>query len=200
MRLAISAAPRYNGAGTGGAAVKDKLKTRDLVRVALAAALIAVCAWITVPAPPVPVSMQVFAIFFALGYLGGKRGTVAVLVYLLLGAVGVPVFSGFGGGLGALLGPTGGYLFGFLFSALLYWLITARCGEKLPVTVAAMVAGLLACYAVGTLWFLWRYGEGMTLSAALATCVVPFLPWDAAKLALAVTLSRLVKKYEGKRG
>ena len=180
--------------------MKDKLKTRDLVRIALAAALIAVCAWITLPTPPVPVTMQVFAIFFALGYLGGKRGTVAVLVYLLLGAVGVPVFSGFGGGLGKLLGPTGGYLFGFLFSALLYWLITARFGEKLPVTVAAMVAGLLLCYAVGTLWFLRRYGEGMTLSGALAACVVPFLPWDAAKLALAVTLSRLVKKHERNRG
>lgn len=181
--------------------MKEKLTTRDLARVAVAAALIAVCAWITVPTPPIPVTMQLFAIFFALGYLGGKRGTVAVLVYLLLGAVGVPVFSGFGGGIGKLLGPTGGYLFGFLFSALLYWLITAKCGEKLPVMLAAMVAALLVCYAVGTAWFVLRYTAdgGTTFGGALATCVVPFLPWDAAKLALAVVLTKLVKKYERKR-
>ena len=94
---------------------------------ALFAVLLTVCAWISVPLP-VPFTLQTFAIFAALGILGGRRGTWAVAVYLLLGAVGLPVFSGFRGGLGALLGTTGGYILGFLALALVYWLVTALLG------------------------------------------------------------------------
>lgn len=100
-------------------------KVLDLAYIALMVALMAICAWITLPIGPVPFTMQTFAVFAALGLLGGRRGTLAVVVYLLLGAVGLPVFSGFNSGLSALLGPTGGYLVGFLVSALLYWAITA---------------------------------------------------------------------------
>ena len=94
-----------------------KFSTRDLCFCAIGAALIAVCAWISIPAE-VPFTLQTFAIFAVCGLLGGRRGTVSVLVYLLLGAVGLPVFSGFRGGLGALLGTTGGYILGFLALAL----------------------------------------------------------------------------------
>ena len=177
--------------------MKQKLTTKDIARIALAAALMAVCAWITIQLPgAVPITLQLFAIFFALGFLGGKRGTLAVLVYLLLGAVGAPVFSGFGGGIGKLAGPTGGYLFGFLFTALLYWLITAIFGDGLAVMIAAMVGGLLVCYAIGTAWFVLRYTAdgGTTFIGALGMCVFPFLLPDAVKLALAITLSKTLKK------
>ena len=90
----------------------------------------------------------------SLGTLGGRRGTLAILAYLLLGLVGLPVFSGFQGGPGVLLGTTGGYILGFLASALLYWGMTARLGDRPAVTAAAMVLGLLVCYAFGTAWFL----------------------------------------------
>lgn len=96
-------------------------KVLSLTYVALMAALMAVCAWITIPVGPVPFTMQTFAVFAALGLLGGKRGTLAVVVYLLLGLVGLPVFAGFSSGAAALLGPTGGFLLGFLASALVYW-------------------------------------------------------------------------------
>ena len=97
-----------------------KSKAYDLVLIALFAALMALCAWVTVPYA-VPFTMQTFGVFLALLLLGGKRGTICMAVYLLLGAVGLPVFSGFRGGVGALVGSTGGYLVGFIVSALLMW-------------------------------------------------------------------------------
>ena len=110
----------------------------DLTYMAVCAALIAICAWITVPAA-VPFTLQTFAVFCVLGLLGGKRGTVAILVYILLGAVGLPVFSGFNGGIGALLGTTGGYILGFIFIGLIYWAAEKLFGFKLAVRIAAMI-------------------------------------------------------------
>ena len=91
------------------------MKTRELAYTGILAALIAVCSWISIPTA-VPFTLQTFAVFLTLGLLGGRLGTLAVTVYLLLGAVGLPVFAGFHGGLGAFLGATGGYLVGFLFT------------------------------------------------------------------------------------
>ncbi|MBQ1422124.1 MAG: biotin transporter BioY, partial [Firmicutes bacterium] len=98
----------------------NRLDTGDLALVALFAAVMAVCSWITVPAA-VPFTLQTMGVFLAVGLLGGKRGTISVLVYLFLGAIGLPVFSGFAGGLGYMMGATGGYIIGFLFSALIMW-------------------------------------------------------------------------------
>lgn len=178
----------------------SRLRTRDLTLVALFTALTAVCAWISVPvpAPFVQFTMQTFAVFATLLTLGGKRGTYAVTAYLLLGAVGAPVFSGFRGGLGVLLGTTGGYILGFLIQALLYWWMTARLGESLGVKVIASVLGLALCYAFGTAWYLVLYartGNPMGLMTALGYCVFPFVLPDLVKLALAVLLSRRVEKY-----
>ena len=173
------------------------LRTRDLCYIALFSVLMAVCAWISIPGP-VPFTLQTFAMFAALTTLGGKRGTLSVVVYLLLGAVGLPVFSGMQGGLGVLLGTTGGYILGFLAAALLYWLLTARLGSRLPVVIVACIVGLIACYAFGTAWFLTVYTRSvgaMTLSAALMACVVPFILPDALKIALANLLSRKVSRF-----
>lgn len=174
-----------------------KLKTRDLALCALFAALIAVCAWISVPTT-VPFTLQTFAVFAALGLLGGKRGTISIAVYLLLGAVGVPVFAGFQGGVGALLGTTGGYLLGFLLSGLLVWLLEARFGARTGVFVLSAALGLLVCYAFGTGWFLLVYAHtkgAVSLATVLGWCVVPFILPDAVKIALAVVLRGRLRRY-----
>ena len=174
-----------------------KLKTKDLALCALFAALIAVCAWISIPAT-VPFTLQTFAIFAALGLLGGKRGTVAVAVYLLLGASGVPVFAGLQGGIGALLGTTGGYLLGFLLTALIVWGMEARFGSKTGVFLLSAVLGMLVCYAFGTAWYLVVYARtkgAISLATALGWCVVPFLIPDAVKIALAVLLRGRLKRH-----
>jgi biotin transport system substrate-specific component len=136
--------------------VKPFLTTTDMVLIALFSVLIAICAWISIPAT-VPFTLQTFAVLCTLGLLGGKRGTVAILLYLLMGAVGLPVFSNFGGGLGKLLGVTGGYLIGFLAASLLYWLLTKLAGDRYPARLTGMILGLVVCYAFGTAWFMVAY-------------------------------------------
>jgi len=176
---------------------KSRLSVRDMALCGLFAAILAVSAWLTIPGP-VPFTLQTFGIFAALGLLGGKRGTVSIVVYLILGAVGLPVFSGFRGGFGVLLGTTGGYIAGFLLSGLLYWGMTALLGGQLWVRLLAMVLGLLLCYAAGTAWFLVVYLQStgpIGLGAVLAKCVVPFLIPDGCKLALAWLLSTRLSRY-----
>ena len=179
---------------------RPRLRTQDLTYIALFAVWMAVCAWISipVPAPLVQFTMQTFAVFAALVVLGGRRGTYAVTVYLLLGAVGVPVFSGFRGGPAALLGVTGGYILGFFFQALVYWLITAKLGESLLVKTAACVAGGAVLYAFGTAWYVILYaqtGSPVGVMTALGYCVFPFIIPDLLKLALALVLAQRVGKY-----
>lgn len=160
---------------------------REMVLCGLFAAMLAICAWLAIPAGDIAVTMQTFGVFLALGLLGGQWGTVSILIYLLLGAVGMPVFSGFQGGFGVLLGVTGGYLWGFLASGLVYWALE-RLG-KLP----AMIGGLLACYACGSLWFLYWSGGG--LGFVLLRCVVPYIIPDVVKIGLASSLSRRLHKH-----
>ncbi len=171
---------------------------RRMVLSSLFAGLMAICAWINIPVLEIAFTLQLFAIFLALGVLGGKWGTISVLIYLLLGAVGLPVFAGFKGGLASLLGVTGGYIIGFLASGAVYWLITALLGDKPWVRLAGMIAGLLACYAFGSAWFMVLYiqkGNAITLGAVLMICVVPYLIPDACKLGLAFVLSGRLKKH-----
>ena len=174
-----------------------KMKTLDMVYIALFACLMAICAWISIPGQ-IPFTLQTMGVFLAIGLLGGKRGTVAVLVYILMGAVGLPVFSGFAGGLGKLLGMTGGYIVGFLVSALLMWAMEALFGSKKWVLPASMVVGLIACYAFGTAWFMVVYARNagaIGLGTALGWCVFPFIIPDLAKIALAVGLTRVLKPH-----
>lgn len=171
---------------------RTRLRTVDLAYAALFAVLLMVCAWINIPLT-VPFTLQTFGVFAALGTLGGRRGTLAILAYLLLGLVGLPVFSGFQGGPGVLLGTTGGYILGFLASALLYWGMTARLGDRPAVTAAAMVLGLLVCYAFGTAWFLVVYTKNtgaIGLWTALGWCVFPYILPDCVKIALALAIRK----------
>ena len=168
----------------------------DLAYAAVCAALMAVCSWISIPAT-VPFTLQTFAVFCTLGLLGGKRGTAAILVYLLLGALGVPVFAGFSGGIGILFGTTGGYLLGFILMGLVYWIGERLSRDSRGIRIVSMVLGLLLCYAFGTAWFMLVYARqsgAIALGTALAWCVVPFLLPDLVKLALALLLSDRLRK------
>lgn len=168
------------------------MKTQELSRIATATSFMAVCSWISLPFA-VPFTLQTFAVFLALGVLGGKNGFLAILVYLLLGAVGVPVFAGFRGGVGVLLGATGGYLFGFLLSALLYWVIEASMKQNLSrITMSVtLMSGLMLCYGFGTIWFYWvalQGGKVLSLFTVLSWCVFPFVVPDVLKMMLAIQL------------
>ena len=177
--------------------VASRSKTYDIVYIAVFAVLMAVCSWISIPAQ-VPFTLQTFGVFVAVGVLGGKRGTLAVLVYILLGTVGVPVFAGFSGGIGALLGNSGGYIIGFLFSALVMWGIEKAFGRKPVVQILSMVLGLVVCYAFGTVWFMVVYARttgAVGLATVLGWCVIPFIIPDLIKIALAYIVSGKVRKY-----
>lgn len=172
-------------------------KTYDLVYIGVFAVLMAVCSWISIPTA-VPFTLQTFGVFMAVGILGGKRGTAAVGLYLLLGILGVPVFAGMTGGVGVLLGTTGGYIVGFLFSALVMWAMEKIPGKKSMIQVLSMIAGLLVCYTFGTIWFMMVYmrTEGAVgLMTVLGWCVIPFIVPDILKIILAYGLSRKLKKY-----
>ena len=168
-----------------------KFRTIDLVYIALGAVLIAICSWISIPTT-VPFTLQTFAVFFVLSALGGKRGTLSIIVYVLLGAIGIPVFAQFSSGLGILLGNTGGYIVGFIFMGLTYWLIVGLLGKKLWVEILAMVIGLVVLYAFGTAWFMVVYAKAngaVGLGVVLSWCVLPFIIPDLVKLGLALTLA-----------
>ena len=160
---------------------------KDMTLTAVTAALICIAGPMTIAAGPIPLSLATFAVYLAGAILGKKYGTLAAALYLLIGLIGVPVFSGFSGGFQKLAGVTGGYLIGYLPCAFCAGLGAERAEKEdrkwmLP---AMMVLGTAGLYLIGTAWFMVQTGN--PLSAALGLCVLPFLPGDAAKI-LAVTL------------
>lgn len=175
---------------------KQQLSTREIASVGLFAALLTVCSWITLPLT-VPFTMQTFAVFLTLLLLGGKLGTYTICVYLTMGAVGLPVFSGMSGGLGRLLGTTGGYLVGFIIMALLYWFLEKIFfGKSFPWEILALCLGLGLCYLVGTWWFVKVYiqgGEEISYVLAATWCVFPFVIPDISKLILAWVVAKRLK-------
>ncbi len=173
-----------------------KLTILDLTYTAMFTSLIVVCSQICVPTP-VPFTLQTLAVFLAGGLLGWKRGTLSVAIYILLGIAGVPVFAEFSGGLRVLLGMTGGYIIGFLFTAAAVGFMCEKLGRKLWVLGVSMIIGLAGCYLFGTVWFMLVYTqkvEPIGFISALGTCVVPYLLFDIAKIAVAaLVVNRLDK-------
>ena len=158
---------------------------------ALMAAVTCVLAPLSVPIGPVPISLTNLVIYISLYLLGGRWGTVSCLVYVLIGAAGLPVFSGFAGGLGRLAGPTGGYIAGFLPMALLAGWVIDRGGSRL-VQLAGMVLGTAVCYAFGTAWYC--FVADVPPLAALGACVFPFIPFDLGKMVLAMAAGPLLRR------
>lgn len=168
----------------------------SLALTALFVALMAVCAFLSVPFSPVSFTMQTFAVFLAVYVLGTKRAVAAVTVYIAIGAAGLPVFAGFRGGIGVLAGPTGGYIVGFLFTALLGGVLTERAGGRRILAFLSLLSGLVLCYAFGTAWFALVYassGGTVSVSFILGAAVLPFIIPDLIKIILAIELGRRLK-------
>lgn len=174
-------------------------KTMQMVQIALFSGILCIVAPFTIPVPmsPVPLSLATFVVYLAGALLGAKQGTAGVLVYLLLGAVGLPVFSGFSGGIGVLFGPTGGYLIGYLpCAAIVGWLANGkkRKGSRVR-TMISLLLGTMVCYGFGTAWFYFIMGESHTLIQAVTLCVVPYLLPDAVKImSVSLLIGPLQKK------
>lgn len=172
------------------------MKTRDMTVTGVMAALLCIAGPLTVPIGPVPLSLATFAVYLAGAVLGWKRATAAVALYLLIGIIGVPVFSGFSGGFQKLAGVTGGYLVGYLFCAAITGV--GGCDPRMPrkyaviLSAARMAAGTVVLYAFGTAWFVLQTGN--TLGAALGLCVLPFLPGDSVKIIAASIAAQPVRK------
>ncbi|WP_101696647.1 biotin transporter BioY [Clostridium minihomine] len=173
-------------------------KTVNYIYCALFAALTAVCSQIIIPLAPVPVNLATLSVFVAGGILGAKLGAVSQVVYVLLGAFGVPVFAMFTGGMGKLIGPTGGYIIGYVAAAWLTGFLIERWGGQVHTIILAMVLGLSVCYILGTTWFMFVTKTGLV--EALMMCVVPFLVGDALKIAVGTTLVHRLRTILSKRG
>ncbi len=167
------------------------LFTRRLTLAAFFAALTAVCSQLQIPLPMVPINLALFAVHLCGAALGPKWGALSMAAYAGLGAIGVPVFAGLGSGPATLFGRTGGYILGYILAAAIVGLLSRRWGFAFPRLCAAMAAGVAACYLFGTLWFMALTGTG--LGASLSYCVLPFLPGDAVKIALAALLAQRLR-------
>ena len=150
---------------------------------ALMTAVTCILAPLSIPIGPVPISLTNFAIYLSLYLLDWKKGTVSYILYLLLGLVGLPVFSGFTGGIGKLAGPTGGYIIGFIPMAIIAGIVIDKFSQRW-IQILGMIVGTAICYAFGTAWFCIQ--AGYTVSAALAVCVIPFIPADLIKMVIAM--------------
>ena len=170
---------------------KSTSKAYSMTSIALMAAVICVVGPFTLPIGPVPITLAPLAILLSVYILGTKKGTIALLIYLLIGAVGVPVFSGFTGGVGKLAGPTGGYLIGYILFALIAGWFIHRFYDKVVIQFLGMVLALAVLYAFGTAWL--AYSAGMTFGAALAVGVLPFIVFDLIKIVIAIALGRAVR-------
>lgn len=171
------------------------MKTKDMVLAALCSVFIAISAWISIPTA-IPFTMQTFAIYFILFILGAKMCIVAVGVYIMLGIIGIPVFSGFTAGIGILMGNTGGYIIGFLIIPIFMMLTEKLYNKNTMLLILFSFISLIICYTLGTLWFYFLYTSStgaITIPAILAMCVVPFVIPDIIKIALAYGVSKIIK-------
>ncbi|MBR4404430.1 MAG: biotin transporter BioY [Clostridiales bacterium] len=184
---------------------KNRAFIRDIALISVSAALITICSWISIPLGPVPFTLQTLGILAVMLTIGGRRGTIAIVVYLALGAVGVPVFAGFKGGIGAFLGPTGGFLIGFVIAALVYWLLEKVLFKRLMNTaVKTWVFGILSfvifeivMYVIGVIWFMTVYAAQtgpVGLATVMGWCVIPFIIPDIVKMAVAVLIGERASK------
>lgn len=182
---------------------KKAFSSKDLTYMAMGAVLLVLCAWISIPLPAVPITLQTFGVFFVLAFLGGLRGSVSIVLYILLGIIGLPVFSGFTGGLGVLLNTTGGYIVGFILTGLVYLIFEKALSKAVPAEksyfwqIPALFIGLILCYLAGTLWFSDVYARQsgpIGFGTILSWCVIPFIIPDIMKMGLAYALAKFLQK------
>lgn len=176
----------------------SKNRIKIYVLISLFTALTAVCSFVTIPSA-IPFTLQTFGIFMTLLMLDGKYGTISVCLYIIAGVIGVPVFAGFSGGIGHLMGATGGYITGFVFTCLAYWLITSLFGNKLIIKAIGLTVGLFLCYIFGTLWYTAVFVGTLTLKSftdAFIICVLPFIIPDFIKIAVALIIRHKISNLK----
>lgn len=178
--------------------VRPVSRIRIISLCAFFTALTGICSQIQIPLPMVPINLALFAVHMAAALLGPQYGTLSIVCYIALGLVGVPVFAGFSGGAGSIMGPTGGYIVGYAISAILTALVIRKWGRNPIAMVLGMVLGATACYGFGTVWFM--VVTGMDLITSLFYCVIPFLAGDGVKILLACLLVRGLVKPLSKMG
>ena len=167
-------------------------KILNSAKISMMTVIIILCSWITIPLP-IPVTLQTFALYTALLLLGGKMGTISLLLYILMGTAGLPVFANFTSGFAHLLSPTGGYIWGFILCALMY-LATEKLTKKHSVFKALVLfAGTILCYITGTLWFVFSATGHSSFFGVLTVCVLPYVIPDILKLITALLISNKVK-------
>lgn len=171
--------------------MKQNNKINSMTLIALITAITCVLAPLSIPIGPVPISLTNLVIYISVVLIGWKKATLSYLVYLLIGLVGLPVFSGFTGGAGKLLGPTGGYLIGFIFMAIISGIMIEKFDNKMLWAVG-MVLGTLVTYAFGTLWLARQMDIG--LIEALSIGVIPFIVGDIIKIIIAIVIAPIIKK------
>lgn len=171
-----------------------RISTRQLTLIGVMTAVTCIIAPFSIPLPfsPVPISMTNLVIYITVYILGTKFSTISYLIYLLLGAVGLPVFSSFSGGLGKIAGPTGGYLVGFIFLALIAGYFVEHFQGRTAYALIGMVLGTCVCYLFGTVWLAMQMK--LSFPAALASGVIPYLPGDCIKIVIALILGPKLKK------
>lgn len=179
---------------------KPALHVRQLTAVGLMTAVICLLGplAISIPVSPVAISLGMFGIYLAVSVLGMKSGTLSVVVYILLGFAGVPVFVNYTAGAGKLLGPTGGYIIGYIFMALICGFFTDRWENSFPLRFLGMILGTAVCYLFGTVWLACQLS--LTFPQALAEGVLPFIPFDLAKLLASLILGGQIRKRLKKTG
>jgi biotin transport system substrate-specific component len=173
------------------------MKIRNMVFTAVFAAVLCVVSPLTIPIGPIPLSLATFAIYLAASTLDWKYGTLSVVVYVALGLVGLPVFSRFEGGIHKLVGPSGGFIVGYILMALAAGLILSRYPRKRWLYPVAMALGTVVLYGIGLAWFM--YSTGSALGASLMACVVPFLPGDAIKITLVTLIAPRLRTFVDKQ-
>lgn len=176
----------------------QKTKTYEMAGIALMAALMCILGPMSIPIGVVPISFTNLVIYFAVYLLGGKKGTLSYIIYMLLGICGLPVFSGYSSGIAKLAGPTGGYLIGFIFMALLTGIIIKKARYQLLVSILGMILATLVAYFFGTVWFVIQ--AKCTVAYALGVCVFPFLIGDFVKILLAAVICPVLRKQLAKAG
>lgn len=170
---------------------KRSITVTNLVLCAMFAALMSICSQIQIPLPMVPINLALFGAHLCGAILGAKYGTLSLIVYVLMGMVGLPVYAGFSGGVAVLFGKTGGYIIGYVLDAFVVGWLVHRWGKGFVRCCGAMVIGAVVCYIFGTVWFMYVTGLGLWVS--LIYCVFPFLAGDAVKIVLAAYLTRRLK-------
>ncbi|WP_244835154.1 biotin transporter BioY [Clostridium sp. BJN0001] len=169
-------------------------KVKNITIIGVLTALICVAAPFSIPLPftPTPISFANLAIYFSACILGAKKSTLSVLIYLLIGSIGLPVFAGFSGGLSGIAGPTGGYLIGFLFMAFISGLFIEKFENKIYICIIGMILGTAVCYLFGTAWLSMQLK--LSFNKALVMGVFPFIPGDLIKIIVASIVGIKVRK------